>query len=107
MRQQRPPSSFTNLAFLKQQDSIIQTINPPAQKRMSLVPIGCVPYAVALCSSKIRNCFHSFHSVNKATVHVATTLEAVNLEYFLWRAIGKVNCNYGGTAPNVSGMHER
>ncbi|KAF5290607.1 hypothetical protein FQA39_LY14673 [Lamprigera yunnana] len=45
--------------------------------------------------------------VNEATVHVVMTLEAVNLEYFLERVNGKVNCNYGGTAPNVSGMHER
>ncbi|KAF5297125.1 hypothetical protein FQA39_LY02705 [Lamprigera yunnana] len=46
-------------------------------------------------------------SVSEATIHVVTALGAANLEYFLWRAIGKVNCNYGGTAPNVSGMHER
>ncbi|KAF5273000.1 hypothetical protein FQA39_LY07649 [Lamprigera yunnana] len=44
--------------------------------------------------------------VSQATVHVVTTLGSVNLEYFLWRAIGKVNCNYG-TAPNVSGIYER
>ncbi|KAF5276010.1 hypothetical protein FQA39_LY00806 [Lamprigera yunnana] len=44
--------------------------------------------------------------VNEATFHVVTTLGAVNLEYFLWRVIGKVNSNYGGTAFNVSGMHE-
>ncbi|KAF5275658.1 hypothetical protein FQA39_LY06770 [Lamprigera yunnana] len=45
--------------------------------------------------------------VNEATVYVVTTLGASNLEFFLWRAIGKVNCNYCGTAPNVSGMHGR
>ncbi|KAF5304065.1 hypothetical protein FQA39_LY01850 [Lamprigera yunnana] len=42
--------------------------------------------------------------VNETTVHVVTTLGSDN---FLWRDIGKVNCSYGGTAPNVSGIHER
>ncbi|KAF5289264.1 hypothetical protein FQA39_LY15194 [Lamprigera yunnana] len=45
--------------------------------------------------------------VKEATVHVVTTLGAGNVEYFLLRAIGKVNCNYGSTAPNVSGLHKR
>ncbi|KAF5306840.1 hypothetical protein FQA39_LY00070 [Lamprigera yunnana] len=54
----------------------------------------------------IRRNLEGLRDVNEATVHVVTTLGAGNLEYFLWRAIGKINCNYGGTAPNVSGMHE-
>ncbi|KAF5275924.1 hypothetical protein FQA39_LY00720 [Lamprigera yunnana] len=45
--------------------------------------------------------------LNEATVHVTTTLGSVNLEYFFWRAIGDVNGKYCGTAPNVSGIHER
>ncbi|KAF5294750.1 hypothetical protein FQA39_LY00234 [Lamprigera yunnana] len=44
--------------------------------------------------------------VSEATVYVVTTLGSVNLEYFFWRAIGNVNCNYCGTTPNVSGIHE-
>ncbi|KAF5269664.1 hypothetical protein FQA39_LY08587 [Lamprigera yunnana] len=46
-------------------------------------------------------------SVSEVTIHVVTTLGSVNLEYFFWRAIGNVNCNYCGTVPNVSGIHER
>ncbi|KAF5294720.1 hypothetical protein FQA39_LY00204 [Lamprigera yunnana] len=30
--------------------------------------------------------------IKEATVHVVTTLGASNVEYFLWRGIGKVNC---------------
>ncbi|KAF5291879.1 hypothetical protein FQA39_LY14216 [Lamprigera yunnana] len=45
--------------------------------------------------------------VNEATVHLAKTLGAGKLEYFLWRVVGKVNCSYGSTAPNVSGLHKR
>ncbi|KAF5296928.1 hypothetical protein FQA39_LY12285 [Lamprigera yunnana] len=44
--------------------------------------------------------------VSEPTVNVGTTLGSVNLEYFFLRAIGKVNCNYCGTAPNASGIHE-
>ncbi|KAF5272076.1 hypothetical protein FQA39_LY01159 [Lamprigera yunnana] len=49
----------------------------------------------------------TINGVNQATVHVVTTLRSINLEYFLWRAIGNVNCNYCGTASNLSGIHER
>ncbi|KAF5269536.1 hypothetical protein FQA39_LY08725 [Lamprigera yunnana] len=45
--------------------------------------------------------------INEATVYIATTLGAGNLEYFLRRVVSKVNCNYGFTAPNVSGLHKR
>ncbi|KAF5306100.1 hypothetical protein FQA39_LY09078 [Lamprigera yunnana] len=45
--------------------------------------------------------------VSEATVNVTTTFGSVNLEYFLWRAIGDVNSNYCGTAPNLSKIRER
>ncbi|KAF5274211.1 hypothetical protein FQA39_LY07315 [Lamprigera yunnana] len=45
--------------------------------------------------------------INEATVHVVTALGSVNLEYFFWRTIDNVNCNYCGTAPNVLVVHER
>ncbi|KAF5294794.1 hypothetical protein FQA39_LY00278 [Lamprigera yunnana] len=45
--------------------------------------------------------------LSEATVYVTTTLGSVNLEYLFWRVIGNVNGNYCGTAPNVSGIHER
>ncbi|KAF5293746.1 hypothetical protein FQA39_LY03231 [Lamprigera yunnana] len=45
--------------------------------------------------------------INEATVHVATALGAGNVEYLLWKGIGKVNCNYGSTAPTVLGLHKR
>ncbi|KAF5296381.1 hypothetical protein FQA39_LY12500 [Lamprigera yunnana] len=45
--------------------------------------------------------------MNEVVVHVATALGPGNVEYFLWRAMVKVNCNYGSTAPNISGLHKR
>ncbi|KAF5286563.1 hypothetical protein FQA39_LY16246 [Lamprigera yunnana] len=44
--------------------------------------------------------------LSEATVHVTTALGSVNLEYYLWRAIGNVNGKYGGIAPNVSGLRK-
>ncbi|KAF5301234.1 hypothetical protein FQA39_LY10820 [Lamprigera yunnana] len=38
--------------------------------------------------------------LSEARVHVTTTLGSVNSEYFCWRAIGNVNGNYCGSAPN-------
>ncbi|KAF5294740.1 hypothetical protein FQA39_LY00224 [Lamprigera yunnana] len=45
--------------------------------------------------------------LSEANVHIVTILESVNLEYFFYRVIGNVNGNYGGTASNVAGIHER
>ncbi|KAF5276462.1 hypothetical protein FQA39_LY06531 [Lamprigera yunnana] len=45
--------------------------------------------------------------LSEATVYVTTILGSVNLEYFFWKVISNVNGNYGGTAPNVAGIHER
>ncbi|KAF5293545.1 hypothetical protein FQA39_LY03030 [Lamprigera yunnana] len=50
--------------------------------------------------------FRTF-GVTEATVHVVATMGSINLEYFLWRAMGKVKCITIGTAPNLAGMHER
>ncbi|KAF5295948.1 hypothetical protein FQA39_LY12720 [Lamprigera yunnana] len=50
-------------------------------------------------TSKPKENENEHKGVSDATVHEVTI--------FLWSAIGNVNYNYCGTAPNVSGMHER
>ncbi|KAF5288393.1 hypothetical protein FQA39_LY15430 [Lamprigera yunnana] len=56
---------------------------------------------------EVKKSLKNFEGLRKATVHVTATLGSVILEYFFWRAIGNVNDNYCGIAPNVSEIHER